>query len=567
MGSPLTALLWELWRTSRFEILIRIGGQSSFIVLFCSLAPLNQSTSTEAYANILRGIALMILAMPSIFSATWLNGLENRQIGFSFRLGFTRPISTTQLVVVPLLYSVVIAVTCYLLPTLLVASLLDMSMPLLGPAALVACVVTCLIAAVWCPTTIFGRGISLAAMGSAMVVTVAVFDWLRDDPDPILLALGKPEYFDFSGQTYLILAALGAIASVMTVVGVDRQRHGDASPLEGLGRWWRSRRDSEDGRTSARSTTAAASTAKPFTSSVAAQCWYETRRFGQTLLLVGVLSPLLPLAFVCIVPWVDAGWDASPVVWILALVFCPIAYQLVGVDGAIGLKRNQGTVQFPVFDATRAMPNDQLVAIKLLVIAGYSLFGWLCMGLVAGLHTIVAGDWQAWSRIGDAVTGLVGDVPVYWWIAALSNFVLLYVSSCCVLLAFGLWLPRHRVIFTCGAATLYGHMLLAALDVATDWDFRYLWTAYGYLIPIAIVCGCVVALRKALSAGLLGKRFFAGAFCLWVIYVASTIAVYIKLAPATSLPPVAILLVGSGLLVPLAATAFAPLALASHRHR
>jgi cell division protein FtsW (lipid II flippase) len=102
-------------------------------------------------------------------------------------------------------------------------------------------------------------------------------------------------------------------------------------------------------------------------------------------------------------------------------------------------------------------------------------------------------------------------------------------------------------------------------DAKHDWAYRHLWAAYGYFLSVVIVVVCILAMRKALTAGYLGKRLFGYAFCLWVVYVSSVVALYMK-APAVTIPLPFIALGVSSLLVPLASTAAAPLALASFRH-
>jgi hypothetical protein len=136
-----------------------------------------------------------------------------------------------------------------------------------------------------------------------------------------------------------------------------------------------------------------------------------------------------------------------------------------------------------------------------------------------------------------------------------------------MLMAFGLLinLLRPGLIITI-MTLLTGHLMLALWDHRHGWSFSPLWIAYGYLLPPVIVAACVRALQKALSAGFLSSRLFGYSFCLWLVYVVSTVVLYINAAPPTPLPFGAVLVGGSLLLVPLAAIAIAPLALAAHRH-
>ena len=83
---------------------------------------------------------------------------------------------------------------------------------------------------------------------------------------------------------------------------------------------------------------------------------------------------------------------------------------------------------------------------------------------------------------------------------------------------------------------------------------------------MVMVLGSGLALRKALVSRSLGKQLFVGMFCLWAIYVSTAIAMFFRAPSGASIPPVVIAIGAAGLLVPLASAAFAPLALASHRH-
>lgn len=237
---------------------------------------------------------------------------------------------------------------------------------------------------------------------------------------------------------------------------------------------------------------------------------------------------------------------------------CPIAYQLSGLEGAIGLQHKQGTVEYSAFDATRPMSNDQLITIKLFVVAACSLAGWLLMVMALGVHAMVAGYWPALVQIGDTVSSQLGQVSVYWWVAGLVNILLLYVSNSSVLLAFGLWLPLHPKTLVSAFFIVFLHLVLAAWDENHGWRLQLLWGSYGYILAIAIVSGSGYILWKALTAGYLVKPLFGFAFSAWVIYVLSSVAAYNKTASAVSIPLPVLFLGISLLFVPLATTALAP---------
>ena len=160
----------------------------------------------------------------------------------------------------------------------------------------------------------------------------------------------------------------------------------------------------------------------------------------------------------------------------------------------------------------------------------------------------------------------MGDVSAYWWFAGLCTGVLIYISSGSILFAGVLIMAHRRWLVPIFMALAVGNAMLAQWDARHDWSLWFLWTAYGYGIPIAIFVGCVVTLKKAFSAGFLTGRLFGSAFCLWMIYASSTVFILLDAELATPIPTAIVLLGSSLLLVPLAATAIAPLALDTHRH-
>ncbi|MCA9143711.1 MAG: hypothetical protein H6823_14290 [Planctomycetaceae bacterium] len=561
MRTPLQAVLWELWRTSQLQLLLVFGFQFAIVLLMYS-AVFDGRNSGEATVQVLCGIFIIFSTATSAFSQSWRNTFETNHIGFSFRLGFVRPISTTQLVAVPMVFVVMVAPLCYLLPALLFNWLIGItsyehSVPLLGPSLLAACIAACLVAVAWTPTTIVGRAFGLVAVGGGLIASLAMYHLHEVRSEPLIIAIAKPGYFDFSWYEYAALIMLPAIAMCVTVIAVDRQRHGDRWQFARLGPRWRKL---------SIPVPANRSWHQPFSSPLAAQCWFEMRRFGVKLLILGLLAPLIPLAVVTFGSLAFAGREGAPWFWLIATGFCPLVYQMIGADGAIGLRYKQGVLHFSAFDATRAMPNDRLIAIKLLLISLCSLVGWLWMVLATGAYAIMSGEVQWWVQLGQAVSAAVGEVSVIWWIAGACCLVLLYISSTATLLGLGMLFPLYPGFFVFSLVAAISHLVLAIWDAKHGWELHYFWISEGWLLAVVMVLGSGLALRKALVSRSLGKQLFVGMFCLWAIYVSTAIAMFFRAPSGASIPPVVIAIGAAGLLVPLASAAFAPLALASHRH-
>jgi hypothetical protein len=504
---------------------------------------------------VIRGIAVMFLAITSLASPTWLYELDRHRTGFSFRLGFARPVSTLKLVAVPMIFAVMAATFCYVVPALLFGWMQGNTVPIFGPVLVVASLVIGFIAVTWSPTTVVGKVIGFMALAMVAVALVIVH-FRQYDAEPVLMAMGRPEYYALAWYEYLALLLVVGVAFAVTLVAVERQRHGDTWNTGWFAKGTQVLVPAKVG----------TPCGQPFRSPFVAQCWYELRRQGPPVLTISVIAPLLLFVFACIVPLMDPKVDGAGYAWLVALLLCPFVYQLVGADGAVGLQRRQGAVFYSTFDGSRAMSNDHLIGTKLLVIGACAFVGWLLMVLAAAFHALLTGDEQTWLEIGSVLSKCMSDLPAYWWLVGASNALLLYISSTSVLLAFALWLPLHGRLFISLAVVGYLHVMLAIWDAEHGWTLWYLWTAYGYLAAVAIVAGCIFALWRAFVAGSLGGRLFAGAFCLWGIYVVSAISLYLRLAVDQAIPLAALVLGAALLLLPLATTALAPLALASHRH-
>ena len=562
MNTPLQAVLWELWRTSRVELL---GRTSFFSLMAIWVSAAWTADSTAELHDVLRGIVLIMLSFGSVFSVTWMSALDNRTIGFCFPLAFARPVSSAQLTLVPMFFSMVAAVVTFLVPIGVFSFLRSSTFPLLGLSAGIACAVACFMATAWSPTTNIGRWLSVIAVSIGFIALFTVFHVRRNETDPWLLVMGRPDYFQFAWYYYAICVVVSVIAGAIAVIGVDRQRHGD--------KWQFFEAAIRLLRMPDRSEQRSLSTSEPFRSEFAAQYWCEMRRVGRVVLPCAICVPLLPLAWVVSAPLFAekaAIWRDTPTIWLVALILCPLVYQAFGAEAAVGLKRRQGATWLSAFDATSPMASDQLTAVKLIALSVCSLVGWLCMLLVAGLHSALIGNWEVWAQIARQASAVVGDVSAASWFAGLAALALLFISSTSMVLSFALWVARHEVqlfaIVTVG-------MCEGALALASHffkWDLTAYWQVSGYAVAVGIGLVSGLVLRRAYAAGYFSKPLLQLTQGLWAIYVVSAIAFYVHAAPGIisrfEIPLPVLAIAASTLIVPLAATAAAPVALDSNRH-
>ncbi len=584
---PVSAMLWELWRVSRFELLVRLG----FVVSISMLILAVSEKFHEAHWLVLRGIMLMLTSIACIFSSTWMSDLDNQKNGFTFRLGFARPISNLQLVLVPMAYSAVTAVIGYFVCAMFTRLAIGLWLPMFGPAFLVGCIVCILICATWSSTYTLEKILSIFTAALAIAAALGLRHHQVGTSEPILLAIGRDEYFQFSLYEYLCLIIVSCLTLWLTVYAVGQQRCGDGfswtflpnrllHTLSRHNRWiaWQAWVQSAVG-------------PQHFRSPSAAQLWFEARRSIHLLFFILAFS-LLVLAFVVLTPLVNPSWGGphSPRIWLGAIVLCPLVYQLLATDPISGLQNKQGATTISLFEATRPRRCDQMIAIKLIVIAGWSTLGIAIMALMAATHATLAGQWAdwlamrqtiiaaiqkfvsgQWTAISDDSLGQMelGSISMAWWLVAVFDSVFYFFFSSAMLMSFLLWLGRAKkrgVVFT---ILLTLHLCLFAWDLEHGRQLRTLWLVYGYLIPVAVIVFSLAVLRLSISAGYLGRRYFLAVFSTWSIVAAMTVASLLhsqSFLSQTTMHPLVWLLAAACAITPLASAACAPHALAAFRH-
>lgn len=561
MNTPLTAMLWELWRTSRAELFGRMAFHTLMVLLCASIG----DEHFPGERDVLRGVVILMISVGCIFSVTWMSALDNGGNGFRFSLSFSRPVSSTQLVLVPMLYTMAYAVLSFWVVAGVFCLASGSTLPIAGLSAGIACAVACFVATAWSPSTSVGRWISVIGVLIGFIALITVFHIRREESEPWLLVMGRADYFQFAWYYYVMCVVVSALAAAVAIVGVDRKRHGDNLRLLDLAA---SMIRFPDG--SVRRSRLAL---EPFHSEFAAQYWYETRRIGHAVWPFAICAPLLPLAWVISGPLFAeqaAIWRGTPAIWLGALILCPLAYQAFGVEQAIGLRRRHGASWLSAFDVTVPMASDQLAAIKLIALSICSLAGWLFMFVVAGLHSAMIGNWEVWSQIGNRLSTTVGDVSGVSWFTGLAALALLSISTSSMILTFLLWVSKHERKLTAIVVVGMSHgALLFASDIF-DWNLNAYWVVAGYALAIGIALVCGFVLRRAFLVGYFGKPLLQTTFVLWAIYVASSVAFYIKAAPGIAarfdIPLPLYSIAVASLLVPLAATAATPVTLDSHRH-
>lgn len=569
MKTPQRAILWELWRTGRSDLMIRVFSLSLMVVLFTGVVA-NSSLKSSVLQPV-AGMTVLLLMVCGAFSSLWLQELDTQQSGFSLRLGYARPVATSWLVLLPMLYGVATSCACYVIPASLFYVVIGARLPVHAPVLLTAMINVGCLAATWGARNRVEKMAYFALLATATVVLVRWYVGEIPLGESFINQLG--DSVNRSWSVLYDLIAVGAIAAMVgvTIVAVDRQRHEVSGD--------RVLRASHDvANVSSRGEVTISWTSRllrgfrqlavitGIDSRLAVQAGYELRRCGLVTLAAGLLLPIIVLGIVCFIPVMNPRWNQQPLTWMIAVIFCPMIYQLIGIDAVTGLRGRQGRIDISPFDLIRPLRNDQLASIKLIVVASVTLIGWLMM-LVSGLTYMVANygtelfttPVEVWKGMTSVTSGM--------WIAGLCCLVMSIVSSSSMSLAMALWMDLYpwRLMFFFGAVSVNTALLI--LDAEHGLRFRPVWTTEVcvLLVLIPFVSGLIV--RGAWRSGTLGSRYLASAVALWLVWVASSYWLRSQVSGAISVPFEFSVLTMALLPVPLVTTLTAPLAYAAYRHR
>ncbi len=554
MRTPAQALLWELWRLARFGFLVRIVGMSLFgVVLFWLAGPGGFGQASIA------PLVMQWLVGASLISGLWVNSFDNQKRGFPFTLGFTRPVSTLQLVAIPMAFLASSAALCYLIPVFVLEWLFGISFSWFPVALCVATVSCCLAAALWCAQSVLMQWVNCTVVGGLVVTGLVV--WVKGHTDTsVALFLVTQKWWTiirFSAGDYLRLLLVLIAVVAIAVTMVNRQRHGDAGS-----------------RFLVRRIQDALSAKIPswnlrFQTPGGAQFWLEMRRSSFRLLWwSGIIAVVAPLVITTIDLYGNKLAGTAVPLWLSLLVAWPVLCSVLGAEWMLGLKRKQGVVSLSSYDLTQAMRNDTLVVVKLAALTTGVFLSWVIVASSAVLSTILRGDYSDCPQILQALDLGRIDWPFLWCGVLILLVVVMYISGILSALVCGLCMPLYPRRFLYVGTVMAIHVLFLLWDSVSGWRFQFLWTAYGWILLAGVVAVTLVALLRARRWGFLGKRYLITTLIIWGAYVAAALSLALKYGPASiAISHLSLALGGCVLIFPLTTAALAPLSIAAHRHR
>ncbi len=398
MRSPIAAMLWELWQVTRVEaawklalgVVVPLGA----LIVSAIFAP---SENAERYNDITdsaASIGRILLYMPHLGGWLSVAALSGGRLGFPLYLHYSRPIRTTVMVGLPMVYLTFLTFAIYLVSALLLRATVVYPYSLVPAAAWIAALTLVLTAIAWSTHSMvvlmLGFMVALFAGGNAIGSRLDSF----------------PKGVGYPLTDYAVMALIGLVCFGVTVASVARQRRGDAqaaitrTPDSGSWGWlidlFRF--------------------PCPTASATRAQVWLDLKSNGLPVLTIGVTLAMVILLVSAVSGPIDAAINADPDVScpigecfyaraLPPLILTPLSLFTVFLLGrnAFGIRRKQGRTYVSAFEATQAYGTAQLAILKLIVSSVCAL---------TALIAIAVSFWISLPLLGDAVFIQIWGVPL-----------------------------------------------------------------------------------------------------------------------------------------------------------
>jgi len=545
--TPTGAMLWEIWSRHKGSFL----GQGVALAASAGLVYWKTHGASESFGNLLGPASLVCflgayLHLMVCFSFMEFDG-RRVQLGFPGRL-LLKPVSTAQLVLVPMVFGGAVVVSIFALWMGLVLphlSAINVSnLPWIG---------TVLLSLFWW-TQALEWSLPLLKVRSVVLLMVVVIH---------LLVLVLPQIpTDISSQwQWRILAALLVSVLPAAWLGLKFMRQGRWEGPSQMARLW-----------SRLCLPRARAVGQRFGSAFGAQFWLEWRRQGLVLPSVWggialVVFPVLLTGF----KWVGVGTPPPEAILIILLVL-PLVLSLEWGFALAKFDLFHPMGELPVYIAVRPMTNGGLVMAKLAMALAASAVTWLLTLAAAGLCLAIVGTGTLFSSAGlvtpfGPVAYLTGCVPVLLLLLIWTWKNL--VAGIGVGLTGRPWIIR---LFPVWRATLLLGLFGLVVAARTYVNFRETllhWLTGILIMFLAVKMAVAIAAfvwgmrRNAIAARAIG--WIVGGWLVCGLFAAGYAD---HVCRAINRPDLWIwIALGGFLILPLADLAIAPLALAWNHHR
>jgi hypothetical protein len=597
LGSPIVAMLWELWRVTRVEVAWKLGlgiaGPLAVLALTAVFAPADNATRYERIMDEAAAIAMILLVLPHFMGWRSLTRLNGGRPGFPLYLHYTRPVRTTVTAGLPIVYLTAVSWVIYLVSALVLRVTSGVVFPLLPVAVWMAALTLIWVAATWSTRNrtiqlnVIVCAVAMAYLLAQYRLTAVEIEGGYDWPPRLW-----PTLFDWPLTDYAWVALIGLVSFRVTVAGVARQRRGDGwaelpsalSLAHRDGSWDR--------------LVDLFRFPCPVSSATRAQVWFDLRSTGLPLLSIGVALAIAIVLLGAVSPHIDAAlsldgfradvscpngrcWDGLfQLMAALFSTFSPLSLLFLGAN-AFGIRGKQGRSYVSAFETTQAYGTAQLAALKLLVRSACFL---------AALVVVGVGTWTSLSLLGDDVFIAMWSAPLSSHVrritgafAALTGYeqlalvvvtavgVVVWAAAIAVLGA--LWTRYSRRANIAAASLLLSGLALALLapaernGIVSPFVFDALFAAARWVFFGAMVFTTVYVFWSGFAERVLTVRYASGAAAISAAFGAGWLTM-LQMAgvPLAGMSAINTISVVSPALLPLMASALAPWSLSRVRH-
>lgn len=401
--SPATAMLWESWRLTRRQVLFfgALAGLGGWALL--------AGAQDRDRAGFLVLMTLLLVAIIALMSMCIVAGRAT--VGFPFTLAFGRPARTPLFVAVPMLYRAAACAAIYAIPAATLRAAYGVPFPVMPIAMLLGASAVLFLTSIW-----YTRHAKLQTLTTIVLFLFGVpaaLQWLSPwnvpagaFPPPVV-----PDMIRLSAAQYALILLTAAAAYVVTVLGVERQRHGAEStrPQSPAA----PRQESITAKGFVEQFRAAALTIVrwpcPTTSPLAAELWIETKARALPVLAIGLLLAFcVPLLLMGIVAAQRTG------VGVLAAVFLAMVPALpffAGVSASFWNRESSMRSPMNAFEATRPIGTARLAAVQIAVAAGGILGAWVFIAASLWLSLPLVGTETPLATLPERLAASVQAIP------------------------------------------------------------------------------------------------------------------------------------------------------------
>ncbi|MEO2014164.1 MAG: hypothetical protein ABGZ53_07300 [Fuerstiella sp.] len=560
-------ILWELWRLSRLELLMRIGYSIAGAGLMAAIAS-GQLTSTNEKAPpaFFSSVALLILCCSGLFSASWFRFDANAS-NLDFHLSYTRPVSTRQLALVHLAFFVITSALCFLLPALLFERISGIDLNLQSPLIVICVFVVCATNAVWMSSSLPARITGCVAVCISFISAIVVVLSSRMTDEPLLFSLGRPEFTTVEPYQIFLLVIASVVMTFVGLRAVEAQRHG-----ERLRFGWQLTdppiaHQPLSGRTVAlNSQMVSASRVSPWK----ARLWRHWRQGGKAILMVAAVLTIAVTVLQTSGQMLYPRAKGIPAFWLGTLILSPVIYQMIAAEQLHGLKRRRGITELSVFDAVQPVRDDTAVATNLVLTAVLSGLGWMMTAVAATLQTFWSGKFAFWQNIGEELGQQFSHLEWYKLTHIVAGLLALFIVSSAAMLSIGLVMglvkDRYYFAFSGLFACLY---LIGTFDLIQKLELDWFWTSVQVCLGVTTAGACAFGIWQCIVRRAIGLNYgiFVSVMSLTAITGLGRIVFRAMEFMPVPLSTIQIVLGTANVVVGIvAALCIPPLALNLHRH-